>query len=580
MARLFEELKRRNVLRTAAAYAVVVWIVIQVADITFPILGFPDAILSAVVILAILGFPVTIVVSWFYEWTPGGIMTESEAAAAGYARPSAFGRQIDFVIIALLVVAVGWLVWRQEGGPAVMDKSIAVLPFANLSRDDANAPFADGIHDDLLTQISKIKSLRTVSRTSVLRYRGSDKPIPEIARELGVATILEGGIQRVGDRVRINAQLIDAVTDEHLWAETYDRDLTATNIFAIQSEIATAIAAALRATLSPEDKVRLASLPTEDMAALDAYFQGKKLLGARTGEALSQSVEQFQRAVEIDADFALAYSGLADAYMVLQDFATTSDRDLARERSQVAAARALALDPDLPEALASTAWSRLIHDYDWQGAETLFRRALEVHPSNISALHWISHLLSWRGRHAEAIEQARRAVVLDPVSPLMRTNLVYIYMEAGEYDKAVDLARGVLKQDNFPALLRILWLTQSQARQYNEASETLLAWAAATGRDEAAAQRLGELISRHKLDGESVTLSDELVAQLRLGSQIVAQAHAFVGDREKTIEALGQAYAERSGSWSIMGLKINPAYDFIRPDPRFTKLTREIGLQP
>ena len=219
-------------------------------------------------------------------------------------------------------------------------RSIAVIPFDNLSNDASNEPFTVGIHDDLLTQISRIASLRTISRTSVLQYRDTTKTIPQIAKELGVATILEGGVQRAGDRVRINAQLIDAVTDEHLWAATFDRELNASNIFAIQSEIARAIAEALQATLTDDEQQRLGNVPTDSIAALERYFIGKQMLEQRNSDSLVGAINYFQEVIDLDPDFALAYSGLADAYMLLPEYTANIDPREIQEKSVAAAAMA------------------------------------------------------------------------------------------------------------------------------------------------------------------------------------------------------------------------------------------------
>jgi TolB-like protein/class 3 adenylate cyclase len=293
------------------------------------------------------------------------VRPDAPAEATLWQEPSSRWARRPGVMAALVAVAFGLALLAVtyaalDGTPGAEDpaanegtaqdrRSIAVLPFENMSRDAINEPFTLGIHDDLLTHLSKIGSLKTISRTSVLQYRDTTKTIPQIAGELGVATILEGGVQRAGDRVRINVQLIDAATDEHLWSETYDRQLTAPNIFAIQSEIATAIAEALRATLSQDEQRRLDSAPTQNLAAVETYFLGKQLLEDRTRESLSAAVQYFQQVIELDPGFALAHSGLADAYMLLPEYSVSIDWKVAREESEAAANRALALDPDLPE---------------------------------------------------------------------------------------------------------------------------------------------------------------------------------------------------------------------------------------
>jgi len=492
---------------------------------------------------------------------------------------------LDRAIIVVLLVGITWLaadklLWTDGETVITEDKrSVAVIPFQNMSQDAANEPFTIGIHDDLLTQISKIGSIKTISRTSVLQYRDTTKTIPEIARELGVATILEGGVQRAGSRVRINAQLIDAATDEHLWAETYDRELNATNIFAIQSEIALAIAAALQATLTVDEQQRLDNVPTRSIAALERYFVGKQMLEGRNTDSLLAAVDYFQQVIKLDPDFALAYSGLADAYMLLPEYTASVDPGEIQAKSEAATAKAISLDPDLPEVLSSMGWNRLIHDYDWAGAEQMLRRALEIQPNHSGALHWLSHVLSWQGKHEEALAVARKAVAVDPLSRLMKMNLAYIMVDAGDFGRGIPLARTTIERNpNFVSQMRNRTLHELRAGDIESGAMGLEAWAAAEGRDVAAARAIGKLFVRHQQSGEPQEISDELVTRLELGSEDLAQVYAFVGDGDSALQALEIAFEERSGSRSVLSMKINPAYDFIRDEPRFVALLQKLGL--
>jgi TolB-like protein len=305
----FEELKRRNVFRVGIAYAIVSWIVLQVVDVVLPMLALPESAGRFILLLIMAGFPIALVLGWAFEMTPEGIKREKDVDRSQYDAKRA-GRKMDFFIIGVLAVAVIYLaldayVWDKTATPEpavaqspVIDKvhSIAVLPFANRSASAEDAYFVDGIHDDVLTQLAKLSAFgKVISRTSVEQYRSTTKSIPEIASELGVTTILEGGVQRAADRVRINVQLIDAENDEHLWADTFDRELTASNIFAIQSEIAAAIASALQATLSPVEKERLGARPTEDLEAYEAYLFGKQRLALRTVLALQEAKQSFEK---------------------------------------------------------------------------------------------------------------------------------------------------------------------------------------------------------------------------------------------------------------------------------------------
>jgi TolB-like protein len=356
---LIAELKRRNVFRVGVAYAIVAWLLVEVSSVLLPAFKVPEWVFQAFVILVVLGFPLTLVIAWAFEMTPEGLKREAEVDRTESVRHST-GRRLDFAIIGLLALVVVYfavdkfvLEAETEQASVTREKSIAVLLFDNLSEDAATQPFTNGIHDDILTQISKIRALKVIARTSMERL-DPNLSIPEIGTQLGVATVLEGGVQRAGDRIRINVQLIDCKTEAHLWAETYDRKLTAANIFLIQSEIAKTVANALRTTLSPEEQDRIASVPTENLAAYEAYLLGRQRWARETAAALVEAVDYFQQAIELDPGFALAYVGLADSYAE-QVFLGVLAREEGLARARAAADKALALDDQLGEAYNSLA---------------------------------------------------------------------------------------------------------------------------------------------------------------------------------------------------------------------------------
>ncbi|TDJ40783.1 MAG: tetratricopeptide repeat protein [Gammaproteobacteria bacterium] len=580
MASLWTELKRRNVPRVAAAYAVAAWLTVEVSSVVLPAFAAPEAILRAVIILVLLGFPIALVIAWTYQMTPQGLKRDEEVDREQDARRQRSNR-LNVITLTILVLAAGMFLFERmvPWVETVDRKSIAVLPFENMSGDASNDPFTNGIHDDLLTHISRIGSIKTISRTSVLQYRGTTKTIPEIGNELGVATILEGGIQRAGDRVRINVQLIDTATDEHLWADSYDRQLTASNVFAIQTEIAVAVADALRATLSTAEQRRLEYTPTENLAAMEAYYLGKQLLEERSRESLFAAVEYFEKVIELDPRYALAHSGLADAYMLLPEYTPTVDMREAREKSEAAADRALELGPEEPEVLASAGWNRLIHYYDWADAERLLRRALQIEPNNSGALHWLSHVLSWQGQHTEALATAERALEVDPHTTLMAMNLAYIRADASLFDQAIARVLESIEEDpDYSELHGNLWLTYLRAGQPGDAANSIVEWAKATGRDVAGAREVGAAFVRYGHSGDLQPLADELLARMEFGLEDLAQVYAFVGDAEHALTALEEGYEQRSGSRSVLSMQINPGYDFVRNDPRFIALLERLGL--
>jgi TolB-like protein/Flp pilus assembly protein TadD len=561
-------------------YLAAAWLLLQVVATIAPILGLPDSLQRIVLVLIAIGFPVALILAWVLELTPSGIKRDSGAEVPGRSNR----QTLDNVIIVTLAAAVVYFVADKfifSDAPAERElgQSIAVLPFTNMTRDDSNEPFILGIHDDLLTHLSRIKSVRTISRTSVLQYQGTTKSVPEIAAELDVATILEGGVQRSGDRIRINVQLIDAELDEHIWAETYDRELTATNVFEIQSEIATAIAGELQAALTPEELQRLGAIPTKNIDALDTYFVGKQLLEKRTRESLTVALEYFEQTVELDPDFALGWSGLADAAMLLPEYSAYADRDALRARSDQAVARAMAIDANLPFVSSTVAWSKLIRDYDWAGAENTFKNALLIQADNTNVLHWLSHTLSWQGHHEEAVRHARRAAEIEPNSQLMLMNLAYILVDAQQYDEALAIASRAGSLDpGYTALRRNLYLHELRAGHAEDGAASFVTYTTVTGGDPVAARQIGDMMIAYAHDGTIGDVSADLISRSLLGSEDLAQVLAFVGDSEGTLRALQQAADDRSGSRSVLSMKVNPAYDFIRDDSRFDAILEQIGL--
>ena len=346
---------------------------------------------------------------------------------------------------------------RQEGRTAARtelhgDKSIAVLPFENRSNREEDQFFTDGIHDDLLATIANIGSMKVISRTSVMEYRDTVKKIPQIAQELGVANILEGGVQRSGDQVRINVQLIDAASDEHLWAEIYDRELTAANLFAVQSEITKAIAQALQATLSPVEEQRINTVATENLQALEAYLHGRQLMATRDPTKLKLSIEEYNKATEIDPLFALAWVGVADSNSILSGWtdARVEDRLPIREE---AVKNALAIDNGLGEAYASLA---VIHDsYErYDEAETAYQKAIELSPNYASAYQWYSQLIlhNYPRRIQESVDLMEKAAILDPRSAIIGIKLGEVYQYRGLYKLAESQFRKVIElHPDFPA---------------------------------------------------------------------------------------------------------------------------------
>jgi len=417
------ELKRRNVLRAAFAYAVVFWLLVQVAGLLLDAFDAPDWIFRSIILLLAIGFPVALILSWFFELTTDGLVRSADLAQHE-AELLAFRRYLNPIIISMLSAAVilfsldkiGWINSPLKDGfvrksdSSSKQYSLAVLPFTNRSGQAENAYFVDGIHDDLLTMLARITSLSVTSRTSVMRYQDSNMSIPEISTELGVSYILEGAVQRDGDQIRVNAQLIDAGRDDHLWAETFDRELSTTSLFAIQSNIARAITAALNAELSNADEHLLESIPTQSLAAYDAYLMGKQNLLGNSIEAYETGLANFKESISQDASFAGAYAGLCEVQLGLYSKTGDIGHFIAAES---ACEQALAIDADRTEVhIALGTLFRRHGDYHRSEAEQ--RKALESEPQNVEAMKELGYALADQGKIREAETIMLKAELLQP----------------------------------------------------------------------------------------------------------------------------------------------------------------------
>jgi TolB-like protein len=383
-------------------------------------------------------------------------------------------RQWAWVAVAVGCLAVTSAVLRLRS-PATPGRiqSLAVLPLENLSNDKEQDYFADGMTEALITDLAKINALRVVSRTSVMRYKGykgAPKALPEIARELSVDAVVEGSVQRAGDRVRITVQLVRAATDQHLWADAYDRDLR--DVLIVTDNVARTIAQQIRVTLTPEEHARLSSSHPVDPEAYKLYVRGRYLWEKRNGESIHRAMEYFRQAIDRDPSFAAAFSGIADCYSSLGssfDVGSQPPSEV-QPKAKAAALKALGLDSGLADAHNSLAYTKLNYDWDWAGAEEEFKRAIELNPGYAHAYHWYAHALLSSGRLDEALAKSNRALELDPLSPIINVHLAWHYLYARQYDRALDQLAKTLELDPNYALAH--WyrgLAQEQKKLYPEA---------------------------------------------------------------------------------------------------------------
>ena len=436
----FCELRRRKVYRVAAGYAVVGWLVIQIAATVLPALALPAWSTRLVIMLVLTGFPIALLCAWAFDVGSGGITITPTAAPGEECPPALPGRRRNIFALAflgLLVSAlIGYFIFTRVPVQK-LDKSIAVLPFANFSDDTANSYFADGIQDDILTNLAKIGDLRVISRTSVLPYRGKTPNIREIGKALNVATILEGSVRREGKRVRVNVQLIDAATDKHLWAQFYDRELD--DVFAIQSELAQKIASALKATLSPAEQQRIEQKPTENGEAYLLYLQAHEIFGRpdRHHDDVARVEALYEKAVQLDPTFALAHARLAQveswSYYAMEPIASRA------EKARSAASKALQLQPDLPETHLALGYVQYYVDRDYDRALKEFAIARRGLPNDAGVFRAMAAIQRRQGKWDESSASYEKAVSLDPQDAILLENMGMNYFAVRDYTKAAKI---------------------------------------------------------------------------------------------------------------------------------------------
>jgi serine/threonine protein kinase/Tfp pilus assembly protein PilF len=465
---------------------------------------------------------------------------------------------------------------RPAGGQP-RSPSVAVLPFLNLSADPENEFFADGITEDVIAQLSKIRSLKVISRTSVMPFRKREQSLREIGATLDVATLLEGSVRRAGSRVRIVAQLIDAETDRHLWAETYDRDLT--DIFTIQTDVALQIAAALKAELSHEERSRLRKEPTDDVQAYQLYLLGKHCLSRWTQEGVDQGIKHLEQAVARDPNYALAYATMAYAYTDIGlGVAGALPAEEAFQRAKAAVARALEIDSGLAEAHAVLGYLRYVCDYDWAGAEEEFKRAIELNPNSGDAYDFYGLMLSALERYDEAIEMQRRAHELDPLAH--RMDIATTFLRAGRYDEALHAVTRVLEVDpHFAMAHATLGWTYLLMGMPDQGIAALQQAVSLSPESTLYLAQLGQafaLVGRTEQAREVLRQLDELARQRYVSPYHMAYVYTGLGEQDRAMDWLERAYEERAGG--VFGIKGSFLFTSLRAHPRFKALLGKMNL--
>jgi TolB-like protein/Tfp pilus assembly protein PilF/class 3 adenylate cyclase len=495
---------------------------------------------------------------------------------------SPVGVMMVILLIAALVTALIFFHYREQLRPAapITGKSIAVLPFENLSHDPDNAYFADGIQEELLTRLSKIADLKVISRTSTQRYKSAPTNLPEIARQLGVVNILEGTVQKADDQVRVNVQLINAKDDSHLWADKFDRKLT--DVFAVESEIAGKIANTLQAKLTTSEEERIAARPTNDSDAHQLYLRGRYFWGKQTGANLEKAIDYFNQAVARDPQYAAAYAGLSDCYSVLFFWTpnpTSSERSEFMQKARTAAEKALEIDGTLGEAHESLANILFLTEFNVAGAKHEYERALELNPNYAPAHQWFANtVLLTLGEIDRAIAESKRAVELDPFSPFINASLAYNYIMARRYSEAIAQARKTIELDpNY-------YLSHQDLAQALELSGHLDEAIAEYEKPHGPSHEPYVLAFRAHAYGikgdrakalQLLNAMKELARHQEVWPSGFALAYLGLGDKEQAMDWLERSYEQKEYEMMAL-LKLHPMLDPLRGEPRFERLIEKV----
>lgn len=589
-----ERFRRRKIVQFGLAYLAAAWVGLQVASVVGDHFGWPGEALQVVTVLLAAGFPLTLVLAWYH----------GEKGRQRVSGPELLMVAALFVVagVALTAVLDGPAGVRDddagvrsgETGPADPDRgprpelasrpapdraSIAVLPFDNLTGDPEQEYFSDGMTEEIITQLARLEGLKVISRSSVMRYRDLDRSLRDVGDELGVTTVLEGSVRREGRRVKVTAQLIDAATDAHMWAETYDRELE--SVFEIQAEVARAISRELELRFSGDLHAGAEATDrygTDDREALDLYLRARALWNLRTEDALREAIELFQDAVERDPEFAAAHAGMADVLIVLPAYADDirSPQDV-YDRATDAAERALELDPGLAEARAARAMAAT-YSYRWETAGEQFRRAIEGAPGYATAHQWYALYLSAVGRLDEAVRHAERARALDPFAVAVTFDLAIVHYMARRYEAALDAVEQtrVLSSRFAPALDFRIAILEEMGR-FEEAIETLELFLEESFGEERAREVVPRVRAAYREEGADgyyralaepmAKNSPEFLRAVYLGRS---------GDLDRAFELLNRAASDRE--FQLIHVGVAPAMDPMREDPRYEALLERMGL--
>lgn len=557
------ELRRRHVFQVGFAYLAIAYVTLEGASFVLPALHVPPWVMTVLVVLGLIGFPVALVLGWIFDLSPEGVV-RTEPAIGWHGGVRTHGRAAAE---------------REATHEVHPRKAIAVLPFANVSGDRDNEYFSDGITEEIIVMLSKISDLRVVSRTTAMACKGTTKTLRELGRDLRVGTIVEGSVRKAGQRVRIVSQLVDARSDDRLWGETYDRELK--DIFEIQTDVARRIATALHAELSMREERSIAERPTGDLVAYDLYLRARHAWNQRTEDGIERSVRYLDQAIAADPGFALAHAGLADSYVTLGIYNAHPPADV-MPKAIAAADRALGITPGLAAALAARGTAKALYDWDWAGADRDFLAAVELDPRYATAHQWRAmHSLTPTRRLVEAHEELEKARALEPASPVVNVSIAFVHYLERAYDRAEATLRDVLEWDpRFAMAHYFLGQVQERTGGADEAIASFERAAAGRGRTPEIIAALAQANAIAGRSADSRALLDELRNRSResyVSPTRFAQIHTALGEPDEAFQWLARACTAKAAD--LIWIACTPAFDPLRDDARFTRLLGRLRLE-
>jgi len=596
-----DELKRRNVFRVGIAYAVSAWVLLQIVDLVLENISAPEWVMQVFMLALAIGFPVAVIFAWAFEMTPEGIKKEKDVDRSRSIAPQT-GQKLNRNIIIVLVIALAWFGWdkfREEPGsvsvspgvsqsvdtPAIdksnlgtsdtNEKSVAVLPFVNMSDDKQNEYFSDGISEELLNVLVRVKGLRVPSRTSSFTFKGSSLKLSEIGKELQVDHILEGSVRKSGDRIRVTAQLIEVNTDTHLWSETYTRQLD--DIFAVQDEIAQSIVAALKITLSGNEQAAIQNRSTTDAEAYNTYLLGRHMWNQRSPGSLLASVDPLREAVMLDPGFGQAWAALADTYVLIPEYGAGSLKEfipLAHE----AIARALAINPESSRALTTSAYIKFMYDYDFEAARKEFKKAIKNDPDYATGHQWYGEMLAIEGDTDAALDEFRIARRIDPLAPIIPHVMGFVLMYTDRVDEAYAYYDEVLAIDPyFSSTIGNLGTLNLITGKFDEARANIEQVATILDFDPATLLAITDALENPEMKEKALQIlaQDSSMTDGVMGNGLHLM---MLGEHELALDSLEKAFDE-GDSYATHMKRLN-VFDPIRDNPRFQALLKKMNMYP